>query len=246
MTAIDVKGRNFMAFEITSKRRSGESGRDYAYRILRRNIMQFQLKPGDLLNEAELSEQLGMSRTPIHEALILLRNEELVDILPHRSSTVSYISLKYIREGCFMRQILESAMIEELAGTLSADQMEMFKENIKKQEEELALHVDKISDDFFELDDELHRLLHKFSHRERIWSAMHGLNAHYDRIRYLDTLVNAVDQMQILEQHKSLYYYLLMGIPFNVDVSKFIEMHQGRFLADFPKTVAAYPEYFVD
>lgn len=235
-----------MAFEITNMRRSGESGRDYAYRVLRRNIMQFQLKPGDVLNEAELSEQLGMSRTPIHEALILLKNEDLVDILPHRSSTVSYISLKYIREGCFMRQILETAMIKELAGTLSSQQMAELKDNIRKQEEDLALHVDKISDDFFELDDELHHLLYKFSHRERIWFAMHSLNSHYDRIRYLDTLVNSVDQMQILEQHKSLYYYLLMGIPFNVNVSEFIEMHQGRFLVDFPKTIAAYPEYFVD
>lgn len=235
-----------MAFEIMDGRRYGESGRDYAYRVLRKNIMVFKLKPGDVLNEAELSEMLGMSRTPIHEALILLKNEELVDILPHRSSTVSYISLKYIREGCFMRQILETAMIEELAGTLSPEQMKEFWDNIKRQEDDLAGHVDKISDDFFEMDDELHRLLYKFSHRERIWSAMHSLNAHYDRIRYLDTLVNAVDQKTILEQHKSLYYYLLMGIPFNVDVSEFIKMHQGRFLADFPKTIGTYPEYFVD
>lgn len=235
-----------MALKIISKRRTGESGRDYAYRILRRNIMQLQLKPGDVLNEAELSEMLGMSRTPIHEALILLKSEELVDILPHRSSTVSYISLKYIREGCFMRQTLEAAMIEELAGTLSSEQMEEVKKNIERQEEDLARHVDRISDDFFEMDDELHRLLYKFSHRERIWSAMHSLNSHYDRIRYLDTLINAVDQKKILEQHKALYFYLLMGIPFNVNISEFIDMHQGRFLADFPKTVAAYPEYFVD
>lgn len=235
-----------MPFEIASKRYPEESSRDYAYRLLRRNIITLCLEPGAILSEAELSEQLGMSRTPIHEALILLKNEGLVDILPQRGSKVSHISLNFVKEGYFMRQILESAIIQEIAGTLDPEQMKLLRANLDKQ---IAL-VDQggadLIENFFELDDRLHRMLFEFSHRERIWSATHSLNSHYDRVRYLDTLVNTVDLSTLLKQHNTLYYYLLMGIPGDVDISKFCTRHQGRFLPDFQKTIEAHPEYFVD
>ena len=53
-------------------RQPDENNRAYAYRILRKNIMNIQLQPGCQLSEAELSEHLVMSRTPIHEALMML------------------------------------------------------------------------------------------------------------------------------------------------------------------------------
>ena len=49
-------------------RRMDENNRAYAYRMLRKNIMTLQLQPGCQLSEAELCEQLAMSRTPVHEA----------------------------------------------------------------------------------------------------------------------------------------------------------------------------------
>ena len=95
-----------MSLTIVNKRCPEETNSDYAYRLIRRNIMNLYLKPGAVLNEAELSDQLGMSRTPIREALILLKNEGLVDIMPQRGSRVSHISLSLVREGYFMRRIL--------------------------------------------------------------------------------------------------------------------------------------------
>ena len=64
-------GASFMSLTIVNKRCPDETNSDYAYRLIRRNIMNLYLKPGAVLNEAELSDQLGMSRTPIREALIL-------------------------------------------------------------------------------------------------------------------------------------------------------------------------------
>ena len=56
-------------------RRMDENNRAYAYRMLRKNIMTLQLQPGCQLSEAELCEQLAMSRTPVHEALMMLKSE---------------------------------------------------------------------------------------------------------------------------------------------------------------------------
>lgn len=235
-----------MSLEVLRQRYPDENSRAYSYQILRRNIMILRLEPGAVLNEAELGEQLGMSRTPIREALILLANEGLVDILPQRGSKVSRISLSYVKEGYFMRRVLEEAIIEELAGTLSPEQMGKIKENIDQQEEELSRSPGKINDVFFELDDEMHRFLYEFSHRGRIWDSVHGLCSHYDRIRYLDTRINAENQMMIFEQHRELYYYLMMGIPGNVDLELFYTDHLGRWLDDFRNTYTIYREYFCD
>ena len=232
-----------MTFKVMEARSTEESNRDYAYRILRKNIMRLYLKPGEVLSEGDLSELLGMSRTPVHEALILLKNEGLVDILPQRGSKVSCISLNYVKEGYFMRQILEAAIIDEIAGTLGPEQMARMKECLDQQEQLLA-GTEASMDLFLELDDQMHRLLYEFSRRNRIWTAMHALSSHYDRVRYLDTLVNTVDLAEILKHHHILYYYLLLGIPGDVDIRKFCRSHLGRFLLDFQKTMAAHPEYF--
>ncbi len=234
-----------MAFKVMEIRNTEENNRDYAYRILRKSIMMLNLEPGEALSEGELSEVLGMSRTPVHEALILLKNEGLVDILPQRGSKVSCISLNQVKEGYFMRQILEAAIITDIAGTLAPDQMQLLKENLDRQRLLLA-GEEPHTEYFIELDDQLHKLLYRFSRRDRIWTAVHSLNSHYDRIRYLDTLVNTVDLNVVLKHHIDLYYYLLLGIPADVDIQKFCRSHLGRFMLDFQKTIAAHPKYFSD
>ncbi len=235
-----------MTLEVLRERNPDENSRAYSYWALRRNIMLLRLEPGSVLNEAELSEQLGMSRTPIREALILLRNEGLVDILPQRGSKVSRISLSHVREGYFMRRILESAIVRELAGTLSPAQLKQIRDNMDLQTKELHQVSKSISDLFFELDNELHYLFYKFSHKERIWDSVHGLCSHYDRVRYLDTLANETEQALILEQHENLYYYLMMGIPGDVNIETFYTDHLGRWLKGFRRIYTTYSKYFCD
>ena len=145
-----------------------------------------------------------------------------------------------------MRRILEAAIIQEIAGTLSSGQTKAMKNNLELQRQELARNGNELSDDFFDLDDDMHRMLYEFSNRHHIWSALHGVNSHYDRVRYLDTAVNGVNQSVLLENHNTLYCYLLMGIPGDVDIAKFCSDHLGRFLLDFQNTITTYPDYFVD
>ena len=108
---------------LLDRRQPDENNRAYAYRILRRNIMTIQLQPGCQLSEADLSERLEMSRTPVHEALMVLKGEWLVDVLPQRGSIVSKISIQYINEGFAMRRILEPALLRGLAGKLTKEQL---------------------------------------------------------------------------------------------------------------------------
>ena len=128
--------------------------------MLRKNIMTLQLQPGCQLSEAELCEQLAMSRTPVHEALMMLKSEWLVDVLPQRGSIVSKISVPYLNEGFAMRRILEPALLRGLAGKLTREQLNEFQELLNRQNEDLYLDQDAADDFFISLDNDFHRLLY--------------------------------------------------------------------------------------
>lgn len=140
-----------MPFEICSERKKGETNSKYQYRLLRENIMTFRLLPGETLDETVISEQFGTSRTPVREALILLKNEKLVDILPQKGSKVSYIDLKLVRQGYFTRRVVETAICKEIAGMLSEKQLKQLKQILLLQDQEVK-NWPMMSDYFLELD----------------------------------------------------------------------------------------------
>ena len=118
---------------LISPRLEGENNREYAYRVLRQNIITLQFAPGQTLSEAELSEKLEMSRTPVHEAVMMLKNEWLVDVQAQRGSSVSMIRVDYLREGFNMRLMLEASIMQQLAGRLTMQQLKPFAACIEAQ-----------------------------------------------------------------------------------------------------------------
>lgn len=74
-------------------RRIKGAGRKGVYEALRREILSLDLKPGQLLDETGLAERFGLSRSPVREALIRLAGEDLVVILPNRSTIVAPIEI---------------------------------------------------------------------------------------------------------------------------------------------------------
>ena len=100
-----------------------ENNREYAYRLLRDNIMTFRLVPGQSLNENELSELMHVSRTPVHEAILMLKEESLVDVFPQSGSRVSGIDLETLNEGLFLRLQVEPVIISQTAGNLTKEEI---------------------------------------------------------------------------------------------------------------------------
>ena len=66
------------------ERNERESARDYAYRVIRLNIIELYLAPGTGVSESSLCEELQISRTPVREALADLSRQKLVDIVPQK------------------------------------------------------------------------------------------------------------------------------------------------------------------
>lgn len=93
--------------------------RDVVFKSLRRAILKGELLPGERLMEVKLSKSLGVSRTPIREAMRKLELEGLVKMVPRKGATVAGITEKSLREVLEVRKVLE-----ELAVFLACERME--------------------------------------------------------------------------------------------------------------------------
>lgn len=102
--------------EVTA-RRGAEQGTlvDEAYESLRHKILHNELPPGTTALEAEIAADLGMSRTPVREALIRLEQEDLVEILPRRGIRVVPVTLRDLREINEVLACLEVQAVERVA-----------------------------------------------------------------------------------------------------------------------------------
>lgn len=87
------------------------SARERAYQALRARILNLELEPNECLNDKELAQQLGMSRTPVHEAVITLALAKLVVVRPQSGTFVAPIDTGIVDMEQFSRMVLEKEMV---------------------------------------------------------------------------------------------------------------------------------------
>ncbi|HBT19844.1 MAG TPA: GntR family transcriptional regulator [Peptococcaceae bacterium] len=112
--------------------------REEVFTMLREAILNGKLKPGDRLVERELAEQLGVSRTPVREALRKLELENLVTHIPRKGVVVSEISKKDIVEILDIRACLEGLGAREAAKKATEEDIGELKGYIEKMKEEMS------------------------------------------------------------------------------------------------------------
>ena len=89
--------------DVTAQRGEHESAKSYVLRVLIDNIINTRLAPGEKLNEPELCEKLGVSRTPFREAELELAQRRLIEIRPKIGTYVSLIDAELVEEVRHLR-----------------------------------------------------------------------------------------------------------------------------------------------
>ena len=88
-----------------------QMGRDDVYERVRNSILDGRLKPGSVMSQVAIAEELGISRTPLREALRLLQGEGLIEGEPNRRVKVAPMTASDLEELCVMRVTLEAEML---------------------------------------------------------------------------------------------------------------------------------------
>ncbi len=223
-----------------SKRFSNETAREYAYRMLHDNIVSLDLAPGSTASVYELSEQLGISRTPVREALLELNKTGIIEVFPQKGNVVSYVDFELANEARFLRMAIERAILEEVCDVITEEDFRELEFNIQVQEMALQNgHSDKLLD----LDNEFHLRFFQIANMERLFHIKDSLYIHFDRIRNLSLV--AINDNRILREHKKILEALrTKDKPM---LREAIDEHLSGYSAEAQEKMRqAYPMYFAE
>lgn len=185
---------------ILFEKREKETNKEYAYRVLKENIMSLELKPGELISEIELSEKLNLSRTPIREVLMRLKNEHLVEVKPQSGTYVSLIDLDLIDEALFMRFALEEKVIKAACENFPDEKIIELEKNLFAQR--ILADMDGAEREFHKLDTSFHEILFLGVGKQNIWNSILNISTHYNRMRLLSQKEDS--KSLVVKQHEAI------------------------------------------
>ena len=155
------------------------------YNFIKTNIINYNYPPGYNLNLGQLSELLGVSPTPIKDALFRLAGEGLVEIAPRKGTYVKDVTLEDIHEILKVRVILETAAVEAITAGLTDEQLSLFTGlygqmiSVRVGENDVASYKA-----YMEHDSEFHLLFFQILGNQRLLNIYRNLNAHIQIVRF--------------------------------------------------------------
>lgn len=155
---------------------------DRVYSAIKSAIMTLDFPPGALIRKSAVCDQLGMSRSPVSDALSKLSGEGLVDIVPQSGTRVSRLSMAEIKEDAFMREALEVAAARHAARHRSDAALARITRNVELQKLQV---VDVDADDFMKTDVIFHEAIMATTGVTRLPATARALSPNVNRARRL-------------------------------------------------------------
>lgn len=208
------------------------------YASLKQAILSLTLRPGEILRKAEICAELGVSRSPVAEAVARLAAEALVDVIPQAGTFVARFSMAEIREGAFLREALELAAITQVAQTITEDQLVQLRRNLRLQE---ALLADGDVAGFYQTDAQMHELILSFTGFRRLALLSDTAWVHVNRARQLILPQPGRAQMT-LREHQAILTALEARDPALARAAT--QAHLRQLLTYLEPLVAERPDLF--
>lgn len=171
------------------------------YKILKNEILSGHYKPGDVLNERKLSENLGISRTPVREALQMLEQDGWLQIETYKGAVVREFDWRYMQETAHIRSALEVCAIEGAAAQITESDLALL-EQIQKEQQKVLENFDLEA--FIMQDRRFHTCLYELSGNQQL---IRLLENYYDIFRFLGTqaVMNSVERrLTTLQEHQAI------------------------------------------
>lgn len=154
--------------------------RELVFQALKEAIIGGELKPGERLMEVQLAEEMGVSRTPVREAIRKLELEGLVVMIPRKGAYVSDITIKDAAEFFEIRWALEglaAALAAERITDEEIEELERVSQEVKKAAEKTDIEA------LIEKDAEFHKILFNATRNDRLAQMIKNLKEQLHRFR---------------------------------------------------------------
>lgn len=218
-----------------------QSLNETAYETILNDILRLKLTPGERVQDKKLIEQLKISRTPVREAILRLKNDGLMDTVPQSGTYVTKISLKSALNARFVRQSVERSVVEQASQKMNDFDILDAQTIIEKQK---IAAKQRNSLDFFHLDDDFHKSFYAATGKTEVWNWLKVLTLQLDRYRFLRIQKTEMPWEELIEQHQGI-----------VDAVKAHDQqasgqraydHLNLMLAEKNVLLEEFPDYFVD
>jgi GntR family transcriptional regulator, rspAB operon transcriptional repressor len=219
-----------------ARNRRGAAGAAYAW--LRAEILAARMRPGHQLSENEVANRLGVSRTPVREAIIRLESEGLLSVRPQIGTVVAPIDLDAVADGQFLREAIECRSAALAAARVQPADARELRANLREQARAVARHDQPA---FLLLDDRMHRHIVSMAGRPNVWHTVEEVKAQLDRVRVL-SLEDKRWLKTILEQHRDIVEHVLEGDGRGAAAA--MEQHVRAVFASIDAIAHERPEYF--
>ncbi|MFH1135474.1 MAG: GntR family transcriptional regulator [Pseudomonadota bacterium] len=174
---------------------------------LRDQILTFKLLPGVRVSDKEVAEELGLSRTPVREALIHLAEQGLVEARPNRGFTVKVFSIKEVEDLYTLRAALEKLAINLTTRRMDAEKAEHLQKILDKYPP-LMEAQDIVG--FNDADEAFHDLIACYSENKPLHQNLRSLQGQIRVIRRYDHLRSSSFQETYVE-HQGILNSMILG-----------------------------------
>ncbi len=188
-----------------TKKHTGTS--EAVYQKLREQILHLELPPGSAISEIETAAKYDISRTPVRDAFKMLESEGLLEIRPHIGTFVSLIDLNMISDILYMREVLEQAVLKDLASIYDKSQEFRIRLILQHQHEllESDLPIEELSREFIISDNDFHTTLFDMAGKKNVMYFFQSINSQYERFRTFINLGGKEDLAHLCENHEEIW-----------------------------------------
>lgn len=179
--------------------------RDVVFNTLREAILRGNLKPGERLMELQLADQLGVSRTPIREAIRMLEQEGLAITIPRRGAEVAKISLKDMEDFLEIRETLDELAAQLACQRITEEQIDRLKSaKIRFEESTKSPDVKEIAD----ADVAFHDVIYEATCNPKLVAQLNNLREQIFRYR-VEYIKDKSNHPQLIEEHEAIYQAII-------------------------------------
>lgn len=175
--------------------------RDVVFNTLREAILRGDLVPGERLMELQLAAKLGVSRTPIREAIRMLEQEGLAITIPRKGAIVAGMTEKDMQDVMEIREALEELSVQVACDKITDEEIAKLQKNMKNFEHSLKTgDLKKMA----QADVEFHDVIYQATDNPKLISMLNNLREQMYRYR-VEYLKNPENHEQLLKEHEAIY-----------------------------------------
>ncbi len=175
--------------------------RDVVFNTLREAILKGDLQPGERLMEITLANKLGVSRTPVREAIRKLELEGLVIMIPRKGAQVAKITESDLNDVLEVRLGLEGLVMQFACERINEEQLEKIRASM--EEFKTRIHDEDITR-LAEADVKFHELIYESTNNKRLIQIINNLREQIYRYR-IEYLKDQTSRELLVEEHREIY-----------------------------------------